>query len=92
MFGALWVVMDTLEHSGFTAAGKCAILEAAGGNSMEVLFENAETFVRLKRALRALRLSTLQQEVVLSIAGRWVGGEWPPLRSILRAQEPQDLQ
>jgi len=79
------VVMDTLEHSDLTPAGKYAALEAAAGCGNEAIFENAEPVLRLKRALKHLRLSILQQRIVLRVAGRWVGGEWPPFRSVVRA-------
>ena len=85
MFGALLVVMDALEHSDLTPTGKCAVLEAAAGRGNETIFESAEPFLRLKRVLQHLRLSMLQQQVVLRLAGRWIGGEWPPFSSVVRA-------
>lgn len=84
MLGGLLVVMDTPEHSDLTSAGKSALLEAAVGHGNEIIFGNAEPFLRLNRALRHLRLSTLQRQVVLRVAGRWIGAEWPPFRSVVR--------
>jgi hypothetical protein len=89
MLEALLVVMDTLEHSDLTDAGKSAVLEAAAGFGNETIFENAEPFLRLNRALQPLRLSMLQQQVVLRVAGRWIGGEWPPFGSVVRAAANQ---
>lgn len=83
MFGAVLVTMDVLEHSDLTTAGKYAALEAARSRGNASVFENAEPFLRLWRALRPLRLSTLQREVVFRVASAWVGGEWPPMRSML---------
>lgn len=83
MFGAVLVTMDVLEHSDLTTAGKYAALEAARNRGNASVFENAEPFQRLWRALRPLRLSTLQREVVFRVASRWARGEWPPMRSIL---------
>ena len=85
MLGGLLVVMDALEHSDLTLTGKCAALEAAAGLGNASLLENAEPVVRLKRALKHLRLSSLQQRAVLRVAGRWMSGEWPAFRSVVHS-------
>ena len=82
MFGALLVVVDALEQSGLALAGKCAVLDAAIGKTAGAGLEGVEVLVRLRRAVKLLRLSELQKTVVLRIAERWVGGEWPAPSSL----------
>jgi hypothetical protein len=82
MFGALLVVVDALEQSGLALAGKYAVLDAAIGKTAGAGLEGVEVVVRLRRAVKLLRLSVLQKTVVLRIAERWVGGEWPALISL----------
>ena len=85
MLGGLLVVMDALDHTDLTPAGKYAALEAAAGFGNEAIFANAEPVLRLKRALKHLKLSTLQQRAVLRVAGRWICGEWPSFRSLVHS-------
>ena len=75
-------MVDTLEHSDLTSAGKSALLEAAVGHGNATIFENAEPFLRLNRALQHLRLSAPQRQFVLRVADRWIGGERPPERRV----------
>jgi len=82
MFGALLVVMDALEQSGLAPAGKYAVLDAAIGKTAEAGLDGARVLVRLRRAVKLLRLTVLQKTVVLRIAEQWVGGEWPGLSSL----------
>jgi hypothetical protein len=77
--------MDALDHSDLTAAGKYAALEAAAGFGNEVIFGNAEPVRRLKRSLKHLKLSKLQQRAVLRVAGRWICGEWPSFSLVMRS-------
>src|SRR5260370_1448506 len=79
MFGALLAVMDALEQSGLALAGKYAVLDAATGKTKGAGVDGAEALVSLRRAAKLLQLSALQKTVVLRIAERWVGGEWPAL-------------
>jgi hypothetical protein len=54
MFGALLVVVNTLENSDLTRAGRYAALEAVRGRGNSSVFENAELLRRLGRALQLL--------------------------------------
>jgi hypothetical protein len=61
MFGALLVVVDVLEQSGLAHAGKYAVLDAAIGKTAGAGLEGVEVLVRLRRAVKLLRLSELQK-------------------------------